>query len=60
MGDDLYYGMDRRRVGTAVIINNLDLEQPPTKNDVENMGAVLQDIGKHFDNYIYELFSAIL
>jgi len=45
MGDDLYYGMDRRRVGTAVIINNLDLEQPPTKNDVENMGAVLQDIG---------------
>ena len=49
MGDDLYYGMDRRRVGTAVIINNLDLEQPPTKNDVENMGAVLQDIGKHLD-----------
>eukprot|EP00090_Calanus_glacialis_P039506 TRINITY_DN6877_c0_g1_i6.p1 TRINITY_DN6877_c0_g1~~TRINITY_DN6877_c0_g1_i6.p1 ORF type:complete len:550 (+),score=134.88 TRINITY_DN6877_c0_g1_i6:180-1652(+) len=45
MGEDLYYSMERRRVGTAVIINNLDLEQPPTKNDVENMGAVLKNIG---------------
>ena len=47
MGEDLYYSMERRRVGTAVIINNLDLEQPPTKNDVENMGAVLKDIGNY-------------
>ena len=46
MGEDLYYPMDRRRVGTAVIINNLDLEQTPTRNDVESMGAVLKDIGK--------------
>eukprot|EP00091_Calanus_sinicus_P004929 TRINITY_DN15297_c0_g1_i1.p1 TRINITY_DN15297_c0_g1~~TRINITY_DN15297_c0_g1_i1.p1 ORF type:complete len:318 (-),score=123.24 TRINITY_DN15297_c0_g1_i1:276-1205(-) len=45
MGEDLYYSMERRRMGTAVIINNLDMEQPPTKNDVENMGAVLKDIG---------------
>jgi len=45
MEDDLYYRMDRRRMGTAVIINNLDSEQPPTKNDVETMGAVLKDIG---------------
>ena len=48
MGEDLYYSMGRRRVGTAVIINNLDMEQPPTKNDVENMGAVLKDIGNYF------------
>ena len=47
MGEDLYYSMGRRRVGTAVIINNLDLEQPPTKNDVESMGAVLKDIGMY-------------
>ena len=46
MEDDLYYRMDRRRMGTAVIINNLDSEQPPTKNDVETMGAVLKDIGE--------------
>ena len=52
LGEDLYYSMERRRVGTAVIINNLDLEQPPTKNDVENMGAVLKDIG----NYIGSSF----
>ena len=45
MGDDLYYSMERRRMGTAVIINNLDSEQPPTRHDVENMGAVLKDIG---------------
>jgi predicted peroxiredoxin len=45
MGDDLYYPMERRRMGTAVIINNLASEQPPTRHDVENMGAVLKDIG---------------
>ena len=59
MCEDLYYSMDRRRVGTAVIINNLDLEQPPTKNDVENMGAVLQDIGKHLDNNLSEPLSPL-
>ena len=46
MGEDLYYTLDRGRVGTAVIINNLDVEQPPTRNDVESMGSVLKDIGK--------------
>jgi len=45
MGEDLYYSMKWRRMGTAVIINNLDLEQPPTKNDVESMGTVLKDLG---------------
>merc|ERR1711892_149543 len=45
MAEDLYYSMKWRRMGTAVIINNLDLEQPPTKNDVESMGTVLKDLG---------------
>eukprot|EP00092_Neocalanus_flemingeri_P038831 GFUD01042275.1.p1 GENE.GFUD01042275.1~~GFUD01042275.1.p1 ORF type:complete len:543 (+),score=121.27 GFUD01042275.1:118-1746(+) len=45
MGEDMYYPMDRRRVGTALIINNLDLEQTPTRKDVESMGSVLKDIG---------------
>ena len=37
--------MDRRKVGHAVIINNLDEEQTPTKKDVEAMGQVLKTIG---------------
>ena len=46
MGDELYYSMERRRMGTALIINNLDREQPPTRYDVDRMGAVLKDIGR--------------
>ena len=58
MDEDLYYSMERRRVGTAVIINNLDLEQPPTKNDVENMGAVLKDIGNYFcSSFLFVTYS---
>jgi len=45
MCTDLYYSLDRRRMGTAVIINNLDIEQTPTRNDVDSMGIVLKDIG---------------
>ena len=58
MGEDLYYSMKRRRVGTAVIINNLDLEQPPTKNDVENMGSVLKNIGNYFcSSFLFVAYS---
>ena len=32
-------------MGLAVIINNLDQEQTPTKKDVEAMGHVLKTIG---------------
>jgi len=45
MVEDIYYSMDRKRMGTAVIINNLDLEQTPTRKDVDSMGTVLKDIG---------------
>ena len=44
--EDLYYNMDRSRLGLAVILNNLDKEQEPTKKDVEIMGSVLKDIGQ--------------
>ena len=44
--EDLYYNMDRSRLGLAVILNNLDKEQEPTKKDVEIMGSVLRDIGQ--------------
>ena len=37
--------MERRKMGLAVIINNLDQEQTPTKKDVEAMGQVLKTIG---------------
>ena len=46
MTEDLYYSMERRRMGSAIIINNLDLEQPPTKNDVKSMSEVLKTIGR--------------
>ena len=45
MGEDLFYTMNRSKLGTAVIINNLDQEQMPTRRDVEVMGKVLRDIG---------------
>ena len=37
--------MDRKKVGHAVIINNLDEEQIPTRKDVQAMGQVLKTIG---------------
>ena len=49
--EDLYYNMDRSRLGLAVILNNLDKEQEPTKKDVEIMGSVLRDIGQSYNNY---------
>ena len=39
------YRMERNKMGLAVIINNLDQEQTPTKKDVEAMGQVLKTIG---------------
>ena len=49
--EDLYYNMDRSRLGLAVILNNLDKEQEPTKKDVEIMGSVLRDIGQIYNHY---------
>ena len=49
MCEDLYYSMTKSKLGLAVIINNLDKEQEPTKKDVEVMGKVLKDIGKIID-----------
>ena len=46
MENDLYYKLDRRRIGNAVIVNNLDKEQSPTRQDVERMSKVLQIIGE--------------
>ena len=46
MDTDLYYKLDRRRIGNAVIVNNLDKEQSPTRQDVERMSKVLQTIGE--------------
>ena len=43
---DLFYTMNKSKLGIAVIINNLDYEQTPTRRDVEAMGKVLKDIGK--------------
>ena len=43
--EDMYYSMARSRLGLAVILNNLDTEQQPTKQDVDRMGGVLRDIG---------------
>ena len=50
--EDLYYNMDRSRLGLAVILNNLDKEQEPTKKDVEIMGSVLRDIGQNFNRHL--------
>ena len=36
----------RKRLGSAVIVNNLDLEQPPTRQDVASMSKVLETIGE--------------
>ena len=45
--DLLCYKLERKRMGTAVIINNLNTEQPPTRKDVESMSGVFRDIGNH-------------
>jgi len=44
--------MDRKKVGHAIIINNLDEEQIPTRKDVQAMGQVLKTIG--FDVQIHK------
>ena len=49
--EDLYYNMDRARLGLAIILNNLDKEQEPTKKDVEIMGSVLRDIGQNYKRH---------
>jgi len=51
MDDELFYKLDRKRMGTAIIVNNLNKEQTPTRNDVERMSNVLKVIG--FDVEIY-------
>jgi hypothetical protein len=45
MAGSLFYALDSPRLGTAVIINNLDSEQEPTRRDVARMAEVLKDIG---------------
>ena len=44
--------MDRRKMGLAVIINNLDRQQPPTMKDVVAMESVLKTIGENFHTCI--------
>ena len=66
MGEDLFYTMNKSKLGIAVIINNLDHEQTPTRRDVEVMGKVLKDIGmfsstefSDFLNFFHPLLIAI-
>ena len=44
---DLYYKLERKRMGSAVIINNLDEEQSPTRRDVESMTSIFQLLGEN-------------
>ena len=39
------YPMDRENIGLAIIINNLHLEQPQTRNDVKNLEETFKKIG---------------
>ena len=48
----MYYSMARSRLGLAIILNNLDTEQQPTKRDVERMGGVLRDIGNKAESAV--------
>ena len=48
MNEDMFYTMNRSKMGRAIIINNLDIEQTPTRRDVEVMSKVLKDIGDMF------------
>ena len=41
----LHYKLDRRKMGTAVIINNLHTEQTPTRKDVESLSGIFQAKG---------------
>ena len=50
--EDMYYSMARSRLGLAVILNNLDTEQQPTKRDVDRMGGVLRDIGNKAESAV--------
>ena len=38
------YDLDRPQIGYAVIINNLHLEQPATRNDVASLENVLRKV----------------
>ena len=46
MDMDLYYKLDRRKMGTAVIVNNLHTEQTPTRKDVESLSGIFQTLGR--------------
>ena len=54
------YRMERKKMGLAVIINNLDQEQTPTKKDVERMGQVLKAIGGVLDFIFFEFYIRFL
>ena len=41
----LYYKLDRSKMGTAVIVNNLHTEQTPTRKDVESLSGIFQNLG---------------
>ena len=47
--------MDRSKMGMALIINNLDEEQTPTRKDVEAMGAVLKTIGRFHLTFLLKI-----
>ena len=53
MAEDLFYTMNKSKLGKAVIINNLDQEQTPTRRDVEVMKKVLKEIGGRHDFVIF-------
>ena len=41
----LCYPLDRARLGSAVIINNLHTEQTPTRRDVDSLSRVFKAMG---------------
>ena len=41
----LCYPLDRARLGSAVIINNLHTEQTPTRRDVDSLSRVFKTMG---------------
>ena len=46
MESELCYSLDRPRLGTAVLVNNLHTEQPPTSQDLHRLTTVLTQIGQ--------------
>ncbi len=44
------YDLDRPQLGNAVIINNLHLEQPATRNDVASLENVLRKVKNPWSN----------